>query len=380
MADQLETVSQVYNCAEIYGDDVDNQHSYLKKAQAVIYCYRSNLLKQAISRLMARKTGFCHSVRDTSTKTFAGHAKVLEEDYNAKVTFSSEEIVAEAKKIALENKLILEVLKKQDIQVFMSSYEDYVQQPQCVLDLASKISGETVSVDEIYAKRTIKKMPASKSLEIYNQTIADYGSEEISNLIQWSPANNYQEKEPGGKTFVVLGGARGGTSAVSGILRILGVYMGNCLGNNHEDPEMLKTRKELPKVIETIKKRNADYQDWGWKAPNSIFWLEDVMPYLRNPHFIVVLRHPLSMAKSQVKRSGADLQTGLCVSIGYYHHISMFIKNFKPENILFISYEELISNKEKKLKEISSFCAIKLDQEKLQSMKNFLIPGNYMEL
>lgn len=376
MADQLEAVNQVYTGAEIYNESIDNQYLFLKKARVVIYCYRSNLIKQAISRLMARRTGYCHSIRDSSTETFAGNASLLEEEYNAKVQISSEEIVEEAKRIDQENKLILEVIKQKEIQLFTSSYEDYVKNPKCVLELTSKIHGKMVNVEEIYAKRTIKKMPESKSIEIYNQTIAQY-DDDISNLIQWSPDNTDLEEKHLGKTFVVLGGARGGTSAVSGILRIWGVYMGNCLGDNHEDPEMLKTKKELPQVIETIKKRNANYNDWGWKAPNSIFWLEDVMAYLRNPYFIVVVRHPLSMARSQVKRSGADLQTGLCVSIGYYNHIRTFIKNVKPENILFISYEDLISSKDKILQEIADFCEIKLNQEKMQSAQQFLVPGSY---
>lgn len=380
MANQLETVDKVYTCADIYSEDIDNQYLFLKKAHAVLYCYRSDFIKQSISRLMAKKTGFCHSIRDTSTNTFAGNASLLKEEYNAKVEISSEDIIEEAKTIEKENKLILEVLKKKDIQPLISCYENYIEKPQCILDLALKIHGVTIDEEKIHETRTLKKMPQSKSLEIYDRTVKHYERDEISNLTQWSPQNTYQEEKNLGKTFVVLGGARGGTSAVSGILRIWGVYMGNCLGNNHEDPEMLKTRKELPQVIETIKKRNTNYQDWGWKAPNSIFWLEDVMAYLRNPYFIVIVRHPLSMAKSQVKRSKADLQTGLCVSIGYYNHITMFLKNVKPQKILFISYEELISNKETMLKELSEFCNIKLDTEKIKAAKDFLTPGDYREV
>jgi LPS sulfotransferase NodH len=380
MADQLEAVDQVYTGAEIYSEGIDNQYLFLKKARAVIYCYRSNLVKQAISRLMARKTGYCHSVRDTSKETFAGNASLLEEEYNAKVQISPKEVIEEAKKIEKENQLILEVIEQKNIKPLISSYEDYIEKPKCVLDLALKIYGTEIHQKDIYRKRTLKKMPESKSLEIYNQTIAQYKDDEISHLIRWSPDNIDREEKYLGKTFVILGGARGGTSAVSGILRTWGVYMGDCLGDNHEDQEMLKTRKELPQVIETIKNRNVDYKDWGWKAPNSIFWLEDVMPYLRNPYFIVVVRHPLSMAQSQVKRSGADLQTGFCVSIGYYQHITTFIKNVKPEKILLISYEDLISSKDKILQEISDFIEIKLNPEKMKSAKAFLVPGNYRKI
>lgn len=244
-----------------------------------------------------------------------------------------------------------------------------------------------ITAQEIYEKRTLKKMPESKSLEIYNQTI-NYltrnrlSDNEISDLIQWSPFNINQAKKENdlGKTIIVLGAARGGTSAVSGILRIWGIYMGNCIGQNHEDPEMLKTKKDLAEIIETIKKRNRDYQDWGWKAPNSIFGLEEVMDYLRNTHFIMVVRHPLSMAKSQVKRSGADLQTGLYVSIGYYNHIATFLKSVKPKNIIFISYEDLISSKEEILQQISDFCGLELDKNNIKAGKEFLEPGNYREI
>ena len=40
------------------------------------------------------------------------------------------------------------------------------------------------------------------------------------------------------RTYVCSGVTRGGTSAVAGAMRKLGVFMGDNLLNNHEDPEM----------------------------------------------------------------------------------------------------------------------------------------------
>jgi len=53
------------------------------------------------------------------------------------------------------------------------------------------------------------------------------------------------------KTVVVLGSPSGGTSMISGILRIIGVYMGSDLGHQHED-KTFKLDTPIDKKISKI--------------------------------------------------------------------------------------------------------------------------------
>ena len=66
------------------------------------------------------------------------------------------------------------------------------------------------------------------------------------------------------KTLVVMGCPRGGTSAVSGLLHHSGIYMGDSLGHQYEDPGFHhwlersygKRDQEVKRRIAVIQQRN----------------------------------------------------------------------------------------------------------------------------
>lgn len=105
------------------------------------------------------------------------------------------------------------------------------------------------------------------------------------------------------KTVIVLGAPRGGTSMVAATLRKLGVMMGEKLGHQHEDRNFRRD-VPLPQMVETIKRRNETCDLWGWKLPNSVYYVEKLIPHLRNPHFVAVFRNPYSISRSSAERDG----------------------------------------------------------------------------
>lgn len=114
--------------------------------------------------------------------------------------------------------------------------------------------------------------------------------------------------DKGPKTIIVLGAPRGGTSMVAATLRKLGVVMGEGkLGHQHEDKAF---RGEVPveSMLETIRRRNQDYDMWGWKLPNSVYYLDQLLPHIRNPHFIAVFRNPYSISNSAAERDKRDYE------------------------------------------------------------------------
>jgi len=112
------------------------------------------------------------------------------------------------------------------------------------------------------------------------------------------------------KTVIVLGAPRGGTSMVAATLRKLGVMMGEELGHQHEDRNF---RRDVPieKMIETISARNAAHDLWGWKMPNSVYYVESLLPHLRNPHFVAIFRNPFSISRSSAERDSRDFNLRL---------------------------------------------------------------------
>jgi hypothetical protein len=113
----------------------------------------------------------------------------------------------------------------------------------------------------------------------------------------------------GGRTFIVTGLHRSGTSLVASILRQVGIFMGTDLNDNvHEDEALAKIliARDKEGLKRTIKERDTNYGTWGFKFP----MLSDVLGYqditlFTNPHIIVPFRDPVSVA---VRRSLSDYQ------------------------------------------------------------------------
>lgn len=115
---------------------------------------------------------------------------------------------------------------------------------------------------------------------------------------------------PDERTYVVIGAPRGGTSLVSGALRMVGVDMGADIDpDNNEDRSFIAhdgdialfsdpSRRSafLEATREHIHENNARTKVWGWKDPLVCHYLEDLLPLLRNPRLILVTRDTVAVA------------------------------------------------------------------------------------
>ena len=116
--------------------------------------------------------------------------------------------------------------------------------------------------------------------------------------------------QPRGKrTFVVLGCPRGGTSLLAGALHHAGVYIGDFKANNrYEDPDFMTPPKlahtASVKLLPVIRSRNERFEYWGWKDPNTIYYIQNVAHLLEQPVFLFIYRDPMEIAKSSAKHDG----------------------------------------------------------------------------
>jgi hypothetical protein len=110
------------------------------------------------------------------------------------------------------------------------------------------------------------------------------------------------------KTYVVLGCPRGGTSLLAGSLVAAGVHMGECQTRQYEDPEFKIHPRQADCAISylspVIRHRNLNLKEWGWKVPNSIYYIRNISDYLINPVYLFIYRDVASIARSSCKHDG----------------------------------------------------------------------------
>jgi hypothetical protein len=173
------------------------------------------------------------------------------------------------------------------------------------------------------------------------------------------------------KTLVVLGSPRGGTSMLAGLLRELGVHMGDRIDrHNHEDQAFVS--EDLEQIRATIAQRNAEHPVWGWKVPDSIRYLPEIEVLLRNPHYLAVFRNPVGVAAS-MRRYSADmpLQTGLKRAMEYFHLIEAFIAR-THDPVLLVDYEAAVAAPAALAESLGAFLRLELDGEAIKQAAAFV--------
>jgi hypothetical protein len=104
------------------------------------------------------------------------------------------------------------------------------------------------------------------------------------------------------RTYVTFGVERGGTSLVAGVLRALGLYLGDIPEGNNEDKAF--HNKSLGQMKATVARRNQEYDVWGWKYPTASTYLPVLSKSIRNAFFIVVYRDVVATALSRAQWDG----------------------------------------------------------------------------
>lgn len=225
-----------------------------------------------------------------------------------------------------------------------------------------------------------------------------------------------------GKTVIVLGSPRSGTSMTAGILSILGVDMGNIRKPDSSNPkgyfedldfqklgkiiyekidknasgfnlpnqekiiiESRNFQKEAYRLIQ-LRKKSKKTEIWGWKTISTNTLINLYLSYLENPFFIVVIRNPISVGKSINKYSKhksklydkISTEEGIIININYIERIMDFY--FKNRNLpfLFINFEDLVNNTNSVIKIISNFIDIQ-NKNKLKKAENFVSSDRKMK-
>ncbi len=185
------------------------------------------------------------------------------------------------------------------------------------------------------------------------------------------------------RTAVVLGIARGGTSMVSGVLRGLGVYMGDDLGFNHEDSKVQRivNKQAFQRFARLAKRRDKAHSIWGFKFPEASLIMDRFHPDLRRPHYLFVLRHPLARGNSVVARTGGTLSAAVIEALETYQAIFSFLDSVDAP-VLLVNYEQATANPAEFVAAVADFLGIEASQEQLARAAEMIVGegGGYVNL
>lgn len=181
------------------------------------------------------------------------------------------------------------------------------------------------------------------------------------------------------RTYVVLGNPRGGTSAVAGLLRIFGIHMGDEVTPlTHEDVVLRDLiGQRLRAEIVTRNRRRAV---WGFKDPTLIDRIDEVMPALRHPKFVVVLRNPRDVAMSEHRHTGRDVPRAWGEATLRHHRLTAFAADHDAATLT-VEYEQLRESPADQIRRLATWCHVDADGDLLARAVGFVTgPAGYRTL
>ncbi len=158
--------------------------------------------------------------------------------------------------------------------------------------------------------------------------------------------------------IVVLGAARGGTSAVAACLDALGVAMGRgALPPVYEDLELALAIEEGREAdaASLIDARRSN-SPWGFKRPGFSRFLERYHQSLGNVRYVAVFRDPLATAVRAQLSSEADLLGTMRRTLEEHRRSQQFLKQSGAPALL-VSYEKLLENPAAFADALADFCS-----------------------
>lgn len=146
-----------------------------------------------------------------------------------------------------------------------------------------------------------------------------------------------------GRTFIVTGLHRSGTSLVASVLRQVGIFMGTEINDLvHEDETIAKMliARDFPALTRLIRERDAAYGTWGFKFPMLGKPLQPTdLARFSDPHIIVPFRDPVSIAVRKSLSEYQDSMRALRVAVDEQAAMVGFIEQVECPSLLF-SYEK----------------------------------------
>ncbi len=193
------------------------------------------------------------------------------------------------------------------------------------------------------------------------------------------PGATVPAKADAGRTFIISGLGRGGTTMIASVLRTAGIPLGDRLFEAAmEDLDMAHVLHANDPVMlgEIIAQRNARFRDWGFKIPyiHGLLRYADIARF-RNPHLILVFRDPVAVT-GRIKLSDykdplealPSIATSVVNLIEYVRHTEC--------PCLLLSYEKAVIFPEVFVDTLTAFCGLKLKSQARAQVLRQVMPNS----
>ncbi len=164
-----------------------------------------------------------------------------------------------------------------------------------------------------------------------------------------------------GRTFIVTGLYRSGTTLVASMLRQVGMFMGEEINDIvHEDEAVARIIEEGDRaaLLQLVAARNAAYGTWGFKLPMLCRWLAAAdMPLFHQPHVIVTFRDPLAIS---VRTSLSEYLDPMQALHDAGHDMAAMVRFVEQLGCptLLVSYEKALVFPSDMVDAIAGFCGL----------------------
>jgi hypothetical protein len=181
-----------------------------------------------------------------------------------------------------------------------------------------------------------------------------------------------------GRTYIISGLARSGTTMAAQVLREAGLYLGKHLAELVcEDREMLAVLQSgrADMLDRAIAARNAQHRDWGFKVPNIHVFLRHADLFrFRNPHLVLIFRDPLAVAVRNAISEYFDQLTTLSDAVVALNSIVAFVQNTDCPSLL-MSYEKALIFPEDFVDTLTRFGGLDPDRDGRSRMVDLVRPN-----
>ncbi|WP_158931321.1 hypothetical protein [Acidisphaera sp. S103] len=165
----------------------------------------------------------------------------------------------------------------------------------------------------------------------------------------------------GGRTFIVTGLHRSGTSLVASVLRQVGIFMGTEINDLvHEDEGIAKIlmARDFASLTRLIRERDAAYGTWGFKFPMLAKPLKPAdLARFSDPHIIVPFRDPVSIAVRKSLSEYQDSMRALRIAVEEQAAMVAFVEQLRCPSLL-LSYEKSLVFPGDFIDAILQFCGL----------------------
>ena len=181
-----------------------------------------------------------------------------------------------------------------------------------------------------------------------------------------------------GRTFIVTGLHRSGTSLVAAMLQQAGLFIGSEINDIvYEDAEIARVlaSRDADALRQLITARDANYRSWGFKQPMLCHDLRpEQLALFHDPHVIVTFRDPVAVAVRTMVSEYQEPAQSLRDAMTDLNAMMDFVAALQCPTLL-LSYEKALTLRDDFVGAIMQFCDLPQNEALRARLAGVIEPG-----